>query len=88
MTKAARTNKIFVDYLRNERDATAVGPYSVRARPGLAVALPLEWSELKSEERPKFLLAELAEWSGRIKKDPWKAMLTSKQEIPAKLFGE
>jgi bifunctional non-homologous end joining protein LigD len=87
MTKAARTNKIFVDYLRNERDATAVGPYSVRARPGLAVALPLEWSELKSAERPKFLLGNFAQWSGRLKKDPWKAMLSSEQEIPAKLFG-
>jgi bifunctional non-homologous end joining protein LigD len=87
MTKAARTNKIFVDYLRNERDATAVAPYSVRARPGLAVALPLEWSELKSAERPKFLLAEFAEWGERLKKDPWKPMLSSKQAIPGKLFG-
>jgi len=86
MTKAARTNKIFVDYLRNERDATAVGPYSARARLGMAAALPLEWSELKSSQRPKYLIAEFQEWSDRLRKDPWKAMLSSKQEIPAKLF--
>ena len=86
MTKAARTNKIFVDYLRNEREATAVAPYSSRARLGMAAALPLEWAELKSSERPKFLIARFDEWSDRLRRDPWKAMLSSKQEIPAKLF--
>jgi len=88
MSKAARKNKIFVDYLRNERDATAIAPYSSRARLGMAAALPLEWAELKSPKAPKFFIARFAEWSGRLSKDPWKAMLTSKQEIPAKLFGE
>jgi bifunctional non-homologous end joining protein LigD len=86
MTKAARTNKIFVDYLRNEREATAVAPYSSRARLGMAAALPLEWAELESAERPRFLIARFDEWSDRLRKDPWKAMLSSKQEIPAKLF--
>ncbi len=86
MTKAARTNKIFVDYLRNEREATAVAPYSSRARLGMSAALPLEWAELKSSGRPKFLIARFDEWSDRLRKDPWKAMLSSKQEIPAKLF--
>ena len=88
MTKAARKNKIFVDYLRNEREATAVAPYSSRARLGMAAALPLEWEELKSSKAPKFLIAEFADWSERLRKDPWKAMLSSKQEIPAGLFGE
>jgi bifunctional non-homologous end joining protein LigD len=53
MTKAARKNKIFVDYLRNEREATAVAPYSSRARLGMAAALPLEWAELKSSKAPR-----------------------------------
>jgi bifunctional non-homologous end joining protein LigD len=86
MTKAARTNKIFVDYLRNERDATAIAPYSSRARLGMAAALPLEWSELKTKTAPKFLIANFADWSDRLSKDPWQSMLTSKQSIPAKLF--
>ncbi len=86
MTKAARKNKIFVDYLRNEREATAVAPYSSRARLGMAAALPLEWSELKGAKGPKFLIAEFEDWRERLKKDPWKAMLSSEQEIPAALF--
>jgi bifunctional non-homologous end joining protein LigD len=86
MTKAARTNKIFVDYLRNERDATAIAPYSSRARLGMAAALPLDWSELKTKTAPKFLIANFADWSDRLREDPWKSMLTSKQAIPAKLF--
>ena len=48
MTKSARKNKIFVDYLRNERGATAIAPYSPRARSGVGAALPLAWSELDS----------------------------------------
>jgi bifunctional non-homologous end joining protein LigD len=87
MTKAARTNKIFVDYLRNEWEATAVAPYSSRARLGMAAALPLEWAELKSPKRPKFLITQFDEWRDRLRKDPWKAMLSSEQEIPAKLFA-
>ena len=87
MTKAARTNKIFVDYLRNEWEATAVAPYSSRARLGMAAALPLEWAELKSAKRPKFLITQFDEWRDRLGKDPWKAMLSSEQEIPAKLFA-
>jgi bifunctional non-homologous end joining protein LigD len=88
MSKAARKNKIFVDYLRNERDATAIAPYSSRARLGMAAALPLEWAELKTPKAPKFLIARFDEWSERLSKDPWKAMLTNKQEIPSKLFAE
>jgi bifunctional non-homologous end joining protein LigD len=87
MTKAARKNKIFVDYLRNEREATAVAPYSSRARLGMAAALPLEWAELKGSKAPKFLIARFADWSERLLKDPWKAMLSSEQEIPAALFA-
>ena len=86
MTKAARKNKIFVDYLRNEREATAVAPYSSRARLGMAAALPLQWTELKSPKAPRFVIARFVDWSDRLRQDPWKAMLEIDQEIPAALF--
>jgi bifunctional non-homologous end joining protein LigD len=47
MSKAKRAGKIFVDYLRNQRGATAVLPYSARARLGAPVAVPIAWGELK-----------------------------------------
>ena len=81
MTKAMRTNKIYLDYLRNERGATAVAPYSPRARPNVGVAVPLAWSELALPQRPDFRIANFADWSPRLKKDPWAKLLTTPQPI-------
>lgn len=50
MSKAKRKGRIFIDWLRNQRGATTVMPYSVRARPGAAVAVPIHWDELANIE--------------------------------------
>ncbi|ASJ92280.1 DNA ligase D [Porphyrobacter sp. CACIAM 03H1] len=50
MSKAKRKGRIFIDWLRNQRGATAVVPYSARARSGAPVAVPVTWSELEEME--------------------------------------
>ncbi|MBV9884341.1 MAG: DNA ligase D [Sphingomonadaceae bacterium] len=50
LSKAKRTGRIFVDYLRNQRGATAIMPYSARAREGAPVAAPINWEELDEME--------------------------------------
>ncbi|MEG3124037.1 DNA ligase D [Sphingomonas sp. GB1N7] len=52
MSKAKRKGKIFIDWLRNQRGATAVMPYTVRARAGAPVAVPVTWGELANIETP------------------------------------
>ena len=81
--KAARGNRIFVDYLRNSREATAVAPYSTRARPGATVSVPLTWDELgKQKSANAFTVLNLSKRLSKMKKDPWAGMDRVKQALP------
>jgi bifunctional non-homologous end joining protein LigD len=86
MTKADRKGKIFIDYLRNDRGATSIAPFSPRARHGAPVAVPMDWKELDTAKPPRFLVAEFSGWKARLRHDPWMAMLKKRQSIPAKLL--
>lgn len=81
MTKAARKEKIYLDYLRNERGATAVAPYSPRARAGITASVPLAWSELKASSLPQFRVVDFSSWKSRVKKDPWAELAAVAQAL-------
>ena len=83
MTKSLRDKKIFVDYLRNARGATAVAPYSLRAKENSSVAMPLSWEELRKISGPQaFSLTEALAYLKKRKVDPWSDYFHELQELP------
>jgi bifunctional non-homologous end joining protein LigD len=87
MSKAARTGRIYLDYLRNERGATAVAPYSPRSRSGVPVSVPMDWSELKAQAAPRCLVAEFAGWRKRLAHDPWAELPKTRQRLTQKAIA-
>jgi bifunctional non-homologous end joining protein LigD len=82
-TKAKRGGRIFIDYLRNSREATAVAPYSTRARPGAPVSVPIDWSELGTlKSASQYTVRNVMQRLGRLKKDPWAGIGRIKQRLP------
>ncbi|HUD51485.1 DNA ligase D [Parvibaculum sp.] len=83
VSKRARAGKIFVDYLRNGRGATAVAAYSTRARAGAPVSTPLAWDELTVRIRPDhFNVKNLRQRLARLKRDPWADFRASARPLP------
>ncbi len=71
-TKSLRNKRIFVDYLRNGRGATAVASYSLRGRAGAPVAMPIAWSDLaKLTRADAFTMKDVPEKLKRRRNDPW-----------------
>ena len=84
MAKKARGGKIFVDYLRNGRGATAVAAYSTRARPGAPISTPVRWDELGPELTPaRFTVENIGRRLAALKSDPWEGFFLRPQNIKA-----
>lgn len=84
LAKKARGGKIFIDYLRNGRMATAVAPWSPRARPGAGIAFPLSWGQVKSGLNP--VAFNLWTYPALLKKaDPWKDFRASETSLRSAL---
>jgi bifunctional non-homologous end joining protein LigD len=82
-TKSKRNNRIFIDYLRNSHEATAVAPYSTRARPGAPVSVPIDWSELGTlKSASQYTVLNLLHRLKRQRRDPWSGIGRVKQKLP------
>ncbi len=78
--KAERHGRIYIDYLRNGLGASAIAPYSTRARPGAPVSLPIDWKELTVLKRgDQFGIKDALR---RLRKDPWRRMASIRQRLP------
>ena len=83
MTKSIRGGKIFLDYLRNGRGATAIVAYSTRARAGATLSVPVDWDELGPKLTPnKFTVLNIGRRLASLKKDPWADIGKVRQKIP------
>ncbi len=82
-SKAAREGLIFIDWLRNTRGATSVASWSLRAKAGATVAMPLTWEELgRVRQAGAFDLHKAIRRSRNLKRDPWHAMHRARQTLP------
>ncbi|MFM9860579.1 DNA ligase D [Pseudoxanthobacter sp. M-2] len=83
VSKAKRQGRILVDYLRNGRGATAVAPYSTRARAGAPVSMPLAWEELGEVAPNYFTVANAPARLASLETDPWEGFREAAVALPA-----
>ena len=82
-SKQKRKGKIFIDWLRNGRGATSVASFSVRARPGAPVSMPLRWEELgKVASGHAFDIRNAPARLKRLKSHPWAGIDKVRQALP------
>lgn len=77
--KTKRTNKIFIDWIRNGRGATSVSPYSIRARKGARVSMPIFWDELDTVSPDGITMEDALQRIGG--NDPWEGFFQNNQML-------
>jgi DNA ligase D len=87
MAKDKRTRRIFIDFHRNYRGATAVAPYSLRARANLPASTPLNWDDLRSVAAPEDLNYSTLPGLVTAHGDPWAAMDDDAGDLAAAVKG-
>jgi bifunctional non-homologous end joining protein LigD len=88
-SKAKRSGKLYIDYLRNEQGATAIASYSTRARSGATIATPITWKELSATLRPEaFTLRSIPDRLRGLKTDPWEGFFDVSQALTKAMVAE
>lgn len=83
MSKAKRTGKVFIDHFRNASRATAILPYSPRAKPGAPIAMPVAWDDLRHVDPGEFTVRTVPGIVATRRDDPWAEMKNCRQVLPA-----
>jgi bifunctional non-homologous end joining protein LigD len=84
MSKAKRTGKVFIDWLRNVRGSTSVAAYSTRAKRGAPVSVPVGWPELGPRGGPPdFSVKNVPRRLKALDADPWAGYWKARQKLPA-----
>ena len=83
-TKAGREGKILIDYLRNNRTNTSIAAFSLRARPGALVSMPVSWVDLVSSKPPeRFTLRAIKRF---LRADPWRDYWRCNQRLTTEML--
>ena len=83
LAKEKREGRIYLDWIRNGRGANAAEPYSLRARPGAAIATPISWEELVAGIKPdSFHMGNIRERLAGLETDPWEGYFLIRQNLP------
>jgi bifunctional non-homologous end joining protein LigD len=86
LPKREREKKIFIDYLRNGRGATAIAAFSTRAKPAAPVSVPLAWDELSVDLKSDYFnLENVGARLKHLREDPWADYWKTRQSITAQM---
>jgi bifunctional non-homologous end joining protein LigD len=89
MAKSARQGRIFIDFHRNRRGATAVAAYSTRVHPNASISAPLAWEELAETGGPaQYTLHNIRERLASLERDPWAPLPKVRQSITARIWEQ
>jgi bifunctional non-homologous end joining protein LigD len=81
-----RQDKIFVDYLRNNRGSSTVCAFSLRARPGMGASMPISWDELDDTTRgDQWNIGNARERMDALTADPWEGYAKARQRLTAQM---
>jgi bifunctional non-homologous end joining protein LigD len=81
LSKIKRSGKIFIDYLRNQRGATAIAPYAMRAKKNAPISMPVSLKTLNDIKSDTFTCTDVLSKMLKLSSNPWKNFFKLKQKL-------